>query len=59
MVAMHDEYMALLRNNTWDLVPPPPGSKIISCKWVYKVKQKLDGSIGHFIARLAIQGFSQ
>lgn len=54
---MHDEYIALLANHTWDLVPPPSNRKIIHCK--YKVKQKSDGSIDRFKARLVAQGCSQ
>ena len=36
---MTDESMALLNNNTWSLVPLPPGRTPISCKWVFKVKK--------------------
>lgn len=43
----------------WDLVPPPPGRKIIGCKWIYKVKQKPDGSVDCFKARLVAQGYTQ
>ncbi|KAK1650913.1 hypothetical protein QYE76_068718 [Lolium multiflorum] len=34
--AMHDEYSALMRNETWHLVPAKEGKNIIDCKWVYK-----------------------
>ena len=30
--AMHTEFDALLRNDTWHLVPPKPGQNIIDCK---------------------------
>jgi hypothetical protein len=44
-LAMQEEFHALLRNNTWTLVPPRPGFNIVGCKWVYKTKRKADGSI--------------
>jgi histone deacetylase 1/2 len=30
--AMQEEYDALMHNNTWSLVPPPPGANIVSGK---------------------------
>ena len=38
---MTDEYMALLRNNTWSLVSLPPNGQAIGCKWVFKTKEIL------------------
>jgi histone deacetylase 1/2 len=36
--AMELEYNALLRNETWTLVPPPSRVNVIDSKWVFKVK---------------------
>ena len=33
--AMETEYQALLKNNTWDLVPPSDAHHIIQSKWVF------------------------
>ena len=57
--AMTDEYLAHLRNNTWDLVPPPTDRKLIGCKWVFKVKENPDGTINKYEARLVAKGFHQ
>ncbi|CAB4283059.1 unnamed protein product [Prunus armeniaca] len=57
--AMHEEYDALLRNNTWSLVPAVPSMNIVGCKWVFKVKRKADGSIERHKARLVAKGFNQ
>ncbi|CAL8176533.1 unnamed protein product [Prunus armeniaca] len=57
--AMHEEYDALLRNNTWSLVPVVPSMNIVGCKWVFKVKRKADGSIERHKARLVAKGFNQ
>ena len=29
------EYAALLANQTWDLVPRPPGSNVVTGKWIW------------------------
>jgi histone deacetylase 1/2 len=43
--AMEDEYRALLSNNTWDLVARPPGTNIVSGKWIFKHKLHTDGNL--------------
>ncbi|KAK1601065.1 hypothetical protein QYE76_016639 [Lolium multiflorum] len=57
--SMDAEVQALHDNATWILVPRPPGQNIISCKWVYKLKHKADGSIDKYKARLVARGFTQ
>jgi histone deacetylase 1/2 len=56
---METEHQALVRNRTWHLVPPPRGKNIIGCKWVYKIKQKADGSVDRYKARLVAKGYKQ
>ena len=36
-----------------------PGANLISCKWIYKIKTKSDGSIEWYKARLIAKGFTQ
>lgn len=57
--AMDSEYSALMKYQTWHLVPPQPGHNIIDCKWIYKVKRKADGTIVRHKARLVAKGFKQ
>ena len=57
--AMDEEYLALIKNQTWHLVPPERGRNVIDYKWVYKVKRKADGSIDRYKARLVAKGFKQ
>jgi hypothetical protein len=57
--AMSDEFDALLRNKTWHLVPSRPSLNIIDCKWVFKIKQKPDGSVDRYKAHLVAKGFKQ
>ena len=56
---MDEEYLALMKNKTWHLVPPANGRNVIDCKWVFKVKRKSDGSIDRYKARLVAKGFKQ
>jgi hypothetical protein len=57
--AMQLEFEALLSNGTWSLCPRPLDHNIIRNKWVYKIKQKPDGSVDRFKARLVAKGFDQ
>lgn len=57
--AMKEEYDALVKNKTWELVPLPKGKNVIGCKWIYKTKFKSNGAIEKFKARLVAKGFNQ
>lgn len=57
--AMDTEYSALLKNQTWTLVPPRKGINIIDSKWVFEVKKKPDGAVERLKARLVAKGFKQ
>jgi hypothetical protein len=46
--AMAGEIAALERTDTWDFVPCPPRVRPITCKWVYKVKTRSDGSLERY-----------
>ena len=57
--AMNLEFDALLRNQTWTLVPSHPSQNLIGCKWVFWVKRKVDGTVEWHKARLVAKGFHQ
>nr|GEX52934.1 zinc finger, CCHC-type [Tanacetum cinerariifolium] len=57
--AIDDEIRSIMENNTWVLSDLPPGCKPLGCKWIFKKKMKVDGTIDKFKARLIIQGFRQ
>uniref|UniRef100_A0A2N9EVL6 Integrase catalytic domain-containing protein n=1 Tax=Fagus sylvatica TaxID=28930 RepID=A0A2N9EVL6_FAGSY len=59
LAAMEAEFGALTTNGTWSLCPRPPNRKIIRNKWVFRLKQKADGSIDRYKARLVAKGFDQ
>jgi len=44
-----DRKIGLLKHTRmWATVPCPPGRNIIRCKWVFWLKQKVDGSIDKY-----------
>lgn len=51
--------LAFMRNETWSLVPLPPNRQAIGYKWVFKIKENLDGSVQKYKARLVVKGFLQ
>ena len=53
------EFNALIKNGTWSLVDRKPSMNLVGCKWVFKIKRKLDGSIERYNARLVAKGFHQ
>ncbi|GJW76656.1 zinc finger, CCHC-type containing protein [Tanacetum coccineum] len=57
--AIDDEIDSIMENNTWVLSDLPPGCKLLGCKWIFKIKMKVNGTIDKFNARLVIQGFRQ
>lgn len=57
--AMAYEHESLMENQTWDFTTIPLGKKPIGCKWVYKVKYKLDGTLDKYKAWFVAKGFSQ
>uniref|UniRef100_A0A2N9EH56 Reverse transcriptase Ty1/copia-type domain-containing protein n=1 Tax=Fagus sylvatica TaxID=28930 RepID=A0A2N9EH56_FAGSY len=50
-IAMNQEFIALLKNGTWTLVPPNPHSNVVGCKWVFRIKRKADGSIESLVIK--------
>jgi hypothetical protein len=57
--ATDNEIQGLAANGTWEECIRPDEANLVSTKWVFLVKLKLDGSIERFKARLVARGFSQ
>ena len=47
---MATKITALESNQTWTLTLLPPPKKAIGCKWVYRVKYKVDGTVERYKA---------
>jgi hypothetical protein len=57
--AMEQEYAALVANQTWDLVPRPPGTNVVTGKWIWTHKRRADGTLERYKARWVLRGFTQ
>uniref|UniRef100_A0A2N9GLN8 Reverse transcriptase Ty1/copia-type domain-containing protein n=1 Tax=Fagus sylvatica TaxID=28930 RepID=A0A2N9GLN8_FAGSY len=49
---MTDELDALHKTHTWDMTTLPSDKFAVGCKWVYKIKTWVDGSVERYKARL-------
>eukprot|EP00253_Pinus_taeda_P003620 PITA_03620 len=58
-MVMEEEMDSLAKNNTRDLVELPEGRSVVGCKWVFKLKRKVDGSIERYKVILVAKGYSQ
>ncbi|XP_021843274.1 uncharacterized mitochondrial protein AtMg00810-like [Spinacia oleracea] len=56
---MVDEYDALIKNKTWELVPHPNDVNLIRSMWIFRHKKKYYGSFERYKARLVGDGRSQ
>ncbi|KAJ0920711.1 putative phosphoglycerate kinase [Helianthus annuus] len=58
--AMDEEMDSLYKNGTWELVNKPKDQKLVSCKWIYKIKEgDKPGGGPRYKARLVAKGFTQ
>jgi hypothetical protein len=56
---MEDEYGALISNGTWELVPRPQGSNVVTDKWLFTHKLRADGTLDRYKACWVLRGFTQ
>ncbi|GJU49653.1 hypothetical protein Tco_1219208 [Tanacetum coccineum] len=40
---MEEELDSMRKNKTWELVDQPVGQKLVSCKWMFKIKERIKG----------------
>ena len=56
---MKVELYTLEENRTWSLTTLPSRKQAIGCKWVYKLKFRVDGSLEWYKAHIVAQGYTQ
>ena len=56
---MPNEYDALVRNGTWELVLTNPKQNVVGYKWILCANFLPNGSIDSYKARLVAKGFHQ
>ncbi|KAD4178669.1 hypothetical protein E3N88_27260 [Mikania micrantha] len=58
--AMMEEMDSLHKTQTWQLVDRPNNQKLVDCKWIYKLKEGIEGVVEpRYKARLVAKGFTQ
>ena len=56
--AMVEEYDSIVRNSAWEIVPRLIDKSVVGSKWIYNVKQVVDGSLKKYKAIFVARGFS-
>ena len=56
--SMVEEYVSIVKNSAWEVVPRPAGKSVYGSIWIYKVKQVTDGSVDNYKGIFVARGFS-
>lgn len=56
---MKDEMESLKKSETWKLIKPLNGKKIVGCKWIFKKKKGSNQDDTRYKARLVTKGYNQ
>jgi hypothetical protein len=54
---MVEEYQSIMKNDVWEVVPRPKRKSVVTSKWIYKIKNAVDGSIEKYKAIFVACGF--
>ena len=57
--AIQSEFDSLIKNETWDLTELPSDRKVLTGRWVFKIKYGLNGEIRKYKARWVVHGHKQ
>ena len=58
-ISINEETDSLLENNTWTVVAGPVRQKVLSGKYVFKIKPDSEGKPGRYKTRWVVRGFEQ
>ena len=56
---MVEEYDSIMKNRVWEVVPRPEGKKVVGSRWIYNIKDAIDGRVEKYKAHFVAKGFSQ
>ena len=56
---MSEEFDALVCNSIWTHVAPHPTQNIVGCKWIFCIKQNLDGSVMRYKSHIVAKSIHQ
>jgi Reverse transcriptase (RNA-dependent DNA polymerase) len=59
MKTIFEEMRALVKDDTWDIIPRSYDKNIVGYKWVYAIKHTFEGNVERFKARLVAKGYTQ
>jgi hypothetical protein len=57
--ACDEELASLMQQQVWEMEIPPPGTRVVRSKWVFKQKLNAMGLVERYKARLVTKGFTQ
>jgi hypothetical protein len=56
MVGGHEGWNEIFAEKKWTFVKLQHERNIVKCKWVYKIKYKIDGGIDKYKVQLVVKG---
>lgn len=56
---MQNKFCVIFKNGTWELVDPPLDCKPTGCKWIFRRKYKVYGSLEKHKYQLGVKGYAQ
>jgi hypothetical protein len=55
---MEKRYQSIMKNDVWDIVPRLEGKFVVNSKWIYKIKNAVDGRVKKYKEIFVARGFS-
>lgn len=57
--AMVEEYISIMVNDVWEVVPRPQDRSVVGSRWIYKIKYATDDNVEKYKARFVAKGYAQ
>jgi len=56
---MVEEYISIMVNDVWEVMPRPQDRSMEGSRWIYKIKYAAEGSVEKYKARFVVKGYAQ